>query len=461
MSTRKQFTPRGYQTIMVDYLLANKRCALWCFMGAGKTSVVLTALDILSLVEDVYPALVLAPLRVAKTTWPEEARSWQHLSSMNVMAITGNLAERQAAINMDAQVYTTNYEQLEWLIEFWGDRWPYKTVIADEATKLKSFRLRQGGKRAQALAKVAHSPVVRFWELSGTPAPNGLQDTWGQAWFIDKGERLGRTFSAFTNRWFQSAPNGFGIVPLRHSQGEIQAKLQDVCLTVDANDWFDLQAPIVNTIYVDLPMKARKHYREMEKAMFTEISGNEIEAFGAAARTNKCLQIANGAAYINGSNEEWEELHDAKIQALESVIEEAAGAPVLCAYHFKSDLARLKKAFPKARVLDSSPKTISDWNEGKIQLLFAHPASAGHGLNLQHGGNILVYFAHTWNLEERQQILERIGPVRQMQAGYKRPVFVHLIVARDTVDELVISRVDEKRTVQEILLEAMKRKPNA
>lgn len=457
----RDFTPHGYQHPMVDHLVSHKRCALWVFMGAGKTVVTLTALDLLSLAEDVYPALILAPLRVAKTTWPDEVQSWRHLSHLNVIAITGDETERRAALAMDAQIYTTNYEQLAWLTEYWGDRWPYKTVVSDESTRLKSFRLRQGGKRAQALAKVAHGAGTRFWELSGTPAPNGLQDTWGQMHFIDKGERLGRTFSAFTSRWFQTAPNGFGIVPLKHAQAEIQDKLRDVCLTVDAKDWFDLKAPIVSTVYVDLPMKARKHYAEMEKAMFTEIAGHEIEAFGAAARTNKCLQIANGAAYVNGSNEEWQDLHDAKIQALDSIVEEANGAPVLCAYHFKSDLARLKKAFPKARVLDSKPQTIKDWNAGKIQLLFAHPASAGHGLNLQHGGNILVYFAHTWNLEERQQILERIGPVRQLQAGYDRPVFVYLIVARDTVDELVISRVDEKQTVQDILLSAMKRTRHA
>lgn len=460
---RKQFTPRGYQIQMVDYILANKRCALWVFMGAGKTVATLTALDLLSLVDDdVYPALVLAPLRVAKSTWPSEALEWAHLDGVNVSAIVGDEAERKLAIATPADVYTMNYENLEWLTALHGDNWPYKTIVADEATKLKGFRLRQGGKRTQALGKVAHRKAKRFIELSGTPAPNGLQDLWGQAWYLDIGERLGRTHESFKNRWFRPADSGHGIVPLAHAQVEIQDRMRDVCLTVDAKDWFDLKAPIVNTIYVDLPVKARKHYKEMEKAMFTEIAGHEIEAFGAASRTNKCLQIANGAAYVNGGNEEWEELHDMKIQALESIVEEAAGAPVLCAYHFKSDLARLKKAFPKARVLDAKPQTIKDWNAGKIPLLFAHPASAGHGLNLQHGGNILVYFAHTWNLEERQQILERIGPVRQLQAGYDRPVFVHLIVARGTVDELVIARVDEKQSVQDILLQAMKtRIPNA
>ena len=457
---RRVYTPRPYQPLMINYIIDNPRCAIWCFMGAGKTVATLTALDILAGVyEDIYPALVLAPLRVANSTWPEEVEEWEHLRGVKVVPITGDPSERMAALVTPAQVYTTNYEQIVWLTEHWGENWPYKTIVSDESTRLKGFRLRQGGKRTQALGKVAHRKTKRFIELTGTPAPNGLQDTWGQAWFLDIGERLGRTHESFKNRWFRPADSGYGIVPLAHAQAEIQDRMRDICLTIDAKDWFDLKDPIVKTVYVDLPPLARKHYAEMESAMFTEIAGNEVEAFGAAARTNKCLQLANGAAYINGSSDEWEEVHDEKIQALESIIEDANGAPVLVAYHFKSDLARLRKAFPKARVLDSKPQTIKDWNAGRIPILFAHPASAGHGLNLQHGGNILVYFAHTWNLEERQQILERIGPVRQLQAGYQRPVFVYLIVARNTVDELVIARVDEKQSVQQILLDAMKRKP--
>jgi SNF2 family DNA or RNA helicase len=197
----------------------------------------------------------------------------------------------------------------------------------------------------------------------------------------------------------------------------------------------------------------------MEKLMFTELdSGHELEAFNAAARTIKCLQIANGAAYVDGGNSEWQEVHDQKLQALEEIVEEAAGAPVLVAYHFKSDLARLKKHFKQGRELDKNPKTLADWNAGKIPLMFAHPQSAGHGLNLQDGGNILVFFAHWWNLEERLQIIERIGPTRQLQAGHDRPVFIHNIIARKTVDELVIERVNTKREVQDILMGAMKRR---
>jgi SNF2 family DNA or RNA helicase len=455
--SRREFTPRPYQTLIRDHILDVRRCAIWAGMGMGKTTSTLNALDIISL-SDNAPVLVLAPLRVARTTWPDEAGKWSHLTGTNIVPIVGTEAERRSALRLDAQIVTMNYENLEWLQEFWGERWPYRTVVADESTKLKSFRLRQGGRRAAALGRVAHTKIKRFVQLTGTPSPNGLADLWGQIWFLDAGQRLGRSFSAFRERWFQTSFDGFGITPLPHAQAEIQDKLRDLCLTVDAKDYFDLRQPIVNNIFVDLPFKARKHYAEMEKAMFTEIEAHQVEAFGAAARTIKCLQIANGAAYVGDGNTEWKELHDAKLQALDSIVEEAAGAPILVAYHFKSDLARLQRAFPQGRVLDADPKTITDWNAGRISLLFAHPASAGHGLNLQDGGNTLVYFGHWWNLEERLQILERIGPTRQMQAGYDRPVFVHNIIASDTVDELVMARIETKREVQDLLLEAMKRK---
>ena len=455
--TARDFTPRPYQQIIIDHILANDRCAVWAGMGMGKTVSALTVIDAVRLV-DSDPILVLAPTRVANTTWPEEAAKWVHTAHLTVVPVTGDMQGRVVAVRQRADVHAINYENLPWLVEYWGDRWPYRTVIADESTKLKSFRLRQGGKRAQALARVAHTKVKRFVELTGTPSPNGLQDLWGQVWFIDRGQRLGRTYEGFKQRWFRPHPSGFGLDALPHAQKEIQELLSDICITVEAKDWFDLREPIVNNIYVDMPARARKTYEDMEKQMFTELdSGHEIEAFNAASRTIKCLQIANGAAYTEG-NTEWQDVHDQKLQALESVVEEANGMPVLVAYHFKSDLARLKKHFPKGCELDKNPKTLTDWNKGKIPLMFAHPQSAGHGLNLQDGGNILVFFAHWWNLEERLQVIERIGPTRQLQAGHDRPVWIHNIIARKTVDELVIERVNTKREVQDILMGAMRRR---
>ena len=247
-----KFCPRPYQTMIRDHILDVPRCAIWAGMGMGKTTSTLDAIDTLALIDDA-PVLVLAPLRVARSTWPQEAAKWDHLKAMNITPIVGSESERHRAIKLDAQIHTMNYENLEWLVSYWGNRWPYRTVIADESTKLKGFRLRQGGKRAQALARVSHTKIKRFVQLTGTPSPNGLSDLWGQAWYLDAGQRLGRTFTSFQERWFRTAPNGFGLVALPHAQIEIQHKLRDLCLTVDAKDWFDLREPIVNNIFVDLP----------------------------------------------------------------------------------------------------------------------------------------------------------------------------------------------------------------
>jgi SNF2 family DNA or RNA helicase len=450
------FTPRAYGQLITGHILDVDRPAVWAGMGLGKTVSTLNALDMLQLADD-RPVLVLAPLRVARSTWPDEARKWAHLRHLRVTPIVGGERERLSALKHDANIYTTNYEQLPWLIEHYEKRaWPFATVVVDESTKLKGFRLRQGTQRAKALASVAHTKVKRFIELTGTPSPNGLADLWGQIWFLDKGRRLGTTYDAFRQRWFEKSYDGYSITPKDHAQGQIQAALRDLCVTIDAKDWFDLREPVVTNIYVDLPAKARALYEDMEKRMFMELEEHQVEAFGAAARTVKCLQLAQGCVYVGESNKEWREVHDAKLEALDDIIEESAGMPVLVAYNFKSDLARLHKAFPKGRQLDSDPQTIVDWNAGKIPVLFAHPASAGHGLNLQDGGNILVFFGHDWNLENRLQIIERIGPTRQMQAGHDRAMFIYNIIARDTVDEMVIERVNTKREVQDILLDAMK-----
>lgn len=461
---------RPYQHLIVDHILRVPRCAVWAGMGLGKSCATLCALDHLSLVES-NPTLVIAPLRVAKTTWPDEVAKWDLGGRLAVSAIVGNPAERLASLKRDVPIYTTNHENIPWLIAHFGKAWPFRTVIADESTRLKGFRgamLKHhktgklfyrgaGGQRARALGRIAHTHVKRFIQLTGTPSPNGLKDLWGQAWFLDAGERLGRTYGAFTERWFQKDFTGYGISPLPFAQEQIHDALKDLCLAFNPHDWFDLNAPIHTVIEVELPARARQLYRNMEKEMFAMIGEHGIEARNAAARTGKCLQLANGAAYID-DKQNYKEIHDAKVQALDSIIEEAGGAPVLVAYHFKSDLARLQLAFPQGRALDADPLTIRQWNEGRIPVLFAHPASAGHGLNLQDGGNIIAFFGHNWNLEERDQIIERIGPVRQLQAGHDRPVFIYDIVARDTVDELVLARHTTKRAVQDLLLEALKGK---
>lgn len=462
MTVPRDFTPRPYQRVALDFLLNAPRCALWAGMGLGKTSAVLSVLDILyNLGGETHPTLILAPKRVAAHTWPDEARKWRQFQSLEVSPVLGTPAQRLAALKRDVPIFTINYDNIPWLVEHYGDRWPFRTLVPDEATRLKSFRLRQGGVRAQALSKGVHAHVTRVMELTGTPSPNGLSDLWGQIWMLDKGERLGRTYSAFVDRWFQRVPGDDGyaqIKPLAHAQAEIQNLLKDICLTLDAADWFDLEKPIVNVIQVDMPAKARAIYRDMEKEMFAQIEQHSIEAFGAAAKSMKCLQLANGAAYVGEDNKEFVEVHDAKLQALESVLEEAGGAPVLVAYHFKSDLARLQRAFPDA-INIATAGGLRRAKKGEGRLWLGHPASVGHGVDgLQEHCNIVVFFGHWWNLEEHDQFIERVGPVRQAQAGFKRPVFVHYVVAADTVDEIVMERRSTKREVQDLLLSAMKRR---
>lgn len=449
-----KFVPRDYQQLITRYCIEQVRCNIWAGMGVGKTSSVIKALIEIN----DWPVLVIAPLRVAQSTWPDEVAKWDEFKHLKIVPILGTVTERTVAVRQKAHIYTINYENIPWLVEHFGEKWPFKTIVADESTKLKGFRSRQGTKRAKALAKVAHTKTKRFINLTGTPSPNGIADLWGQTWFIDAGKRLGNTFSSFSDRWFRPDYSGFGIIPFDHSQKEVEDKLKDITISINAADYFDLKQPIVNNIYVSLPPRAIKLYRDMEKEMFMHLGGHDVTALNAASRTMKCLQLANGAAYVGDNAEKWVEIHDVKLMALESVIEEAAGAPVLVAYHFRSDLQRLQKAFPKGKVLDRNPQTIKDWNNGKISVLFAHPASAGHGINLQDGGNIIVFFGHNWNLEEYQQIIERIGPVRQMQSGHKRPVFIHHIIAKNTVDEIVMARRETKRDVQDLLLEAMKNK---
>ena len=484
----KEFVPRPYQAIGISHFLEHKRAALWAGMGMGKTSITLSTLDALYMAGYASrPSLVLAPLRVARSTWGNEAAKWDVLHHIEVCPIVGEAKHRMAVLRKalrqgNGSVFTINYENLVWLekaLEELKIEWPFGQLVSDESTRLKSLRISmrrsplgklylqaQGGSvRARVVAKIAHKHVDRWYNLTGTPAPNGLIDLWGQTWPLDGGQRLGRSFDAFKQRWFQAIPGGDGysqVRPLAHAHDEIQERLKDICLTLDPKDYFDLREPIVTKIEVDLPTKAAGLYRQMERELFFQLAAGEVEAFNAGAKTMKCRQIANGFVYIGeptpGVDRAWEPLHDAKLEALESVIEEAAGAPVIVAYQFKPDLAMLKKRFPQGRELRTA-KDEEDFKAGKIPVLFMHPASAAHGIDgFQYVCNIICYYADDWNLELYQQILERIGPVRQLQAGLERPVYVYIIVAKGTVDEDMLVRRETKAEVQDVLKDAMKRR---
>jgi SNF2 family DNA or RNA helicase len=452
---------KPYQKEIVKFINENPRCMIAGHMGIGKT---LTSLYWFSLQQMMSPVkmLVISTKRVVQKTWPDEINKFDDFKDFTYSVIVGNKAEREKALAKDVDIYLVNFEQLPWLVDELDGSWPFKIVIVDESTKLKGFRPRQGTKRARALAKVAHKHVDRFVALTGTPSPNGLLDLYGQFWFINP-NILGLTWQGFTQRYFSTVrvgatPQAVRYVPLPHSQTEIQALIKPYTYSLDPNDWFDLEEPITNKIYVDLPPDARKLYDEMERKMFIELGESEVEAFNAASKAMKCLQMASGSIYTDGHD--YEVIHSAKIEALESVIEEAAGTPVLVAYHFKSDLDRLLKAFPQGKALDQNLSTIDDFNTGRIPLLFLHPASAGHGLSLHHGTNIICFYSMSFSLENYLQAIERIGPTRQAQAGYKRPVFIHHIISTNTVDELVYARLNTKREVQDLLLEYMKGNKN-
>lgn len=466
-----KFKRRPYQKLITSFIIKNTRCNIWATMGSGKTGAVMWALNQMfqngMLDPDEDRVLVLAPLRVASGTWPPEQVKWK-FPALTVADGTGTEKQRTAALESGANVVCVNYDVVEWLVNYYGDEWPFTVIVADESTKLKGYRSRQGSKRAKALAAIAHKYVKRWINLTGTPAPNGLKDLWGQTWFVDAGARLGTSYKAFTDRWFISKPVAQGSftmqhAPLKNSEKQIHAKLKDVSLTVDAAEYFGCDAPIYVPVMVDLPKKARKLYDRFEEELFAELEEGTIKAPNAAAKSIKCLQIASGAVYLHDEDgdrtDEWEKIHDAKLDALESIVEELQGAPLLVAYQYKHDLARLKKKFPQGVALAKGAEGnlhMKEWNKGNIPILFAHPASAGHGLNLQDGGHHLAFFSDTWNFEHFAQIVERIGPVRQHQAGHPRPVFVYLIQARDTLDEQVAKRRDGKRDVQDELMEYMK-----
>lgn len=441
------WTPRPWQREIITHQAAVNRNNTWAQMGSGKTAATLATISGHQCFGG-GPALVIAPLRVARTVWGDEARKWAELNHLDVVPILGTVAERRAAMRRDAAVHTINYENIPWLIS--EGYWVWDFVVADESTRLRGFRLRQGAARPRALGRVAHHPKIKRWvNLTGTPSPQGLADLWGQQWFVDKGQRLGRTFSAFQQRWFTVGYDGYSVSPLPTANDEIKDRLRDCSLTIMG---LAAREPIVHEIVVPLPDKARRKYDAMEKDFFLTLSaGLHVDAANAAVKSGKLLQLANGAIYHDDGK--WTEVHDAKIEALESLVYETAGAPLLVVYNFQHDLARLQKAFPKARTLNN--KTMHDWNRGEVPMLLVHPASAGHGLSLQDGGNIIVFFGVNWNLEEHDQVIERIGPMRQQQAGHDRPVYVYYLLSEDTIDATVIQRLRTKRSVQDVLLEAM------
>lgn len=468
----REYVPRAFAPLAMRHLANVPRCALWAKPGMGKTTLTLTHLEVCyNLAGDSQPTLVLAPLRVARDGWATEAGKWQHLRGLEVVPVIGTEDERIAALKRDAPIYTMNYDNLPWLRDWLrarGKAWPFRRVVADESVKLKGFRVQQGTQRAGVLREFAHREVKEWINLTGTPAPNGLKDLWGQTWFLDGGKRLGMSYTAFEQRWFgykrvqDAVSKRPGIVPviMPGADEQIHERLRDICLTLDPKDWFDLAEPVVNVIRVDLPKSARAKYRQLERELFSELeAGQTVEVFNAASLSNKCLQLANGAAYLDPERYgagKWVEVHFEKLDALESLMAETGDDPLLVVYEFKSDLARIRRQWPDALDL-ADEADLSRAKRGEGKLWCGHPASIGEGVDgLQQHCNTVVFFGQTWRLDLHDQVIERVGPMRQLQAGTGKPVFLHYIIASRTVDEVVYARRDSKRSVQDLLMEYMK-----
>lgn len=468
------FVPRPWQFPMIEHGTRLERCNIFARPGMGKTAAILAILDALSFVENPLPALVIGPLRVANSVWDREVARWAQFQGLKVSKVLGTPAQRLAALQERADLYTIHYGLLSWLTEqFTYKTWPFTTVVADESSRLKNQRcsyqrhylskkvfFRAGGsKNAAALARYArHSR--RWINLSGTPASNGLQDLWGQQWFIDFGASLGNSYTAFTDRWFyqrRGTKHEQAIFePFRHAHEEITGRIKPTTLSLDPRDWFDLEEPRIVKMYADFPPGLRRKYNKLHRESVLKLTtGETITAVNAGVVTGKCLQFAAGNIYDEEGKAH--RIHDLKLDLLESLVENMGGAPLLVAYNFKTDREAILKRFEQAVVLPSGAKQqeVEDrWNEGRIPLLLVHPASAGHGLNLQHGGSDICIYSPNWDLELYEQVIERLGPMRQKQAGYDRVVSIYLLLIERTFDEAVVDRLTTKASVQEAVMRA-------
>lgn len=434
-----------YQRKAVNFIIDKKRCQLWLDMGLGKSVTTLTAITDLLDSFSVNRVLVIAPLRVANSVWKQEARNWAHLNHLAVSVCTGSEKARMQALQAQADVYVINRENVSWLCDLYQKRWPFDCVIIDEASSFKSASSQRFKSLKRILPHTSHLVM-----LTGTPSPNGLLDLWAQAYLVDFGAALGKTMTGYKQRFFESDYMGYKFSPREGANEKIQALLADYTLSMKAEDYLDMPDYVPSVLSVQLDKKALAAYDDFENQLFLEIGDHDIEAQSAAVLANKLLQFANGAMYVD-EHKNWVEIHNAKIEALADLVEDNPNENLLIAYNYKSDLERLTTKFPNAVVLDKNPETIDRWNAGQIKMLLAHPASAGHGLNLQKGGSVIVWFGLNWSLELYQQFNGRL--YRQGQA---KPVRIIHICSESTIDARVISVLTDKAKTQHDLMLALK-----
>lgn len=446
-----KFNPWNYQQYSINHIIDHKASGLFLDMGMGKTVSTLTAIDNLIFLGEVNKVLVIAPLRVAEDTWSTEVDKWDHLKHIRISKILGTKKQREEALNKNADIYVTNRENVDWLVNECFDSWIWDMVVIDELSSFKSSK----AKRFRALKKV-RLYFKRIVGLTGTPAPNSLIDLWPQIYLLDGGQRLGKTITGFKDRYFNPGRrNGYVVYNWELKEGAeeaIQNKISDICISMKADDYLDLPERIDNRVEINLSKKALDTYKQLEKELVIEIEEEDITAANAAVLTNKLLQMANGAIY--SESKEVVNIHDEKIEKLEEIIDTSNGKTVLVFYNFKHDYNRISEMLTKKKINHQTLNTSEDikkWNNGEIQVALLHPASAGHGLNLQYGGNIIVWFGLTWSLELYQQANARLH-----RQGQKETVIIHHLIAKGTVDEDVMNALANKEINQDMLLEAVK-----
>lgn len=446
-----KYSPHDYQRYATDFIINNPISAVLLEMGLGKSVISLTAINDLMLdYFDVSRTLVIAPLRVANNTWPEEIKKWEHLKYLAYSVVIGSEKERLDALREPAHIYLINRENVDWLITKSGIPWKFDMVVIDELSSFKSYQ----AKRFKSLLKV-RPKIKRIVGLTGTPSSNGLMDLWAEFRLLDMGERLGRYITYYRQSFFVPDKRNqqmiFSYKPKDGAEKKIYSLISDITISMKSKDFLKMPECVMNEVIVTLSDKEQKLYDFLKQDMVLKLEDEEIDAINAAALSNKLLQMASGAVY--NDDKESIHIHDRKIDALEDLIEGANGKPVLIAYWFKSDLERIKKRFAVREIKNS--KDITDWNNGKISAAVIHPASAGHGLNLQLGGSTLIWFSLTWSLELYQQTNARL-----YRQGQKDTVVIHHIVSKGTIDEDVIKALNAKEKMQDALIDSVKARLN-
>lgn len=442
-----KFIPHEYQKYAIRHIETHKEAALFLDMGLGKSVIALTAIWNLAFdFFEVSRVLVVAPLRVARDTWPAEIEKWEHLKYMTYSVVVGTEEERKQALFKNALVYIINRENVDWLVNKSGVPFRFDMVVIDELSSFKSHT----SKRFKSLLKV-RPHIKRIVGLTGTPSGNGLMDLWAEFRLLDMGKRLGRYISHYREAFFEPDKKNqmmvFSYKPRPGAAMEIYQRIGDMTISMKSLDFLQMPKLIMNEVRVKLSQEEKKVYDDLRKKMALSIEGNEIDAANAAALSGKLLQMANGAVYDDKHNPI--RIHDRKLEALEDLVEAANGKPVLIAYWFKHDLVRMKERLSIREIRSSSD--ITDWNAGRIPVAAIHPASAGHGLNLQAGGSVLIWFGLTWSLELYQQTNARLW-----RQGQEHTVIIEHIVTEGTIDEQVMRALRSKNKTQEALIEAVK-----